>query len=64
MVHFTHQYSPVIKINTLDTIFVKLLNWYLFLHYTHVLTPSIMTSLCNLKGKKKNKSQAQHSNSS
>lgn len=35
--------------------FVKIPDWYLCLHRTHVLTPSIMTPLCNLKGKKKKK---------
>lgn len=35
--------------------FLKLPDWYFFLHCTHVLKPSIMTSLCNLKGKKKKK---------
>lgn len=60
----THQYPPDIKNKHSKHHFVKLPDWYLFLHCTHVLTPSIITFLCNLKGKKKKKSQAQHRNSS
>lgn len=56
VVQFHISVSPDTKINTLNTMFWIKLTFFSFLHHTHIVKPSILTSFCNLRGKKENKS--------
>lgn len=57
VVHFHISVSLDTKINTLTTMFwIKLTFFFPVLHHTHIVKPSILTSLCNLRGKRENKS--------